>query len=617
MDAAVMNPQIMTDVNGNSNAANAELEVKKLQELVRKLERQNEQLRTRANGCTGSPHILPPSPAYMAGSYCIPSPLPTLLCQSSLESFFPLDEPFEYLHSCMHVDTALKTEADYMEPTVLDEVDILDLDAIFSNEDSEATWLYVSAKARLWGESPVTPLQWSRQVLDSPRAEVESARSLCLRLDQVHRWRGVFSSHSSPALPLRRVAGVSPLSASFSRSCSTPPPADRPASFSSPLHPLLHLSLTPPVGKAERIPTFLPANHSANRSRSLRRFLLSPQSSMDSELSASELEDDSITQGYKLQDLVDVQVMARLQEDSLRQDYATTPTSINRRSASFSFLSLQHSGEANLEEEEDEEEYGQLPPPQPRLTRVGPTLQRGLSHSHTFSSIRDWRRSTTSLSSPSTPQYPSGGFSYQPQPQALAQALASPTLSSYTPQQQGFRPGSDKLRRSMPNLFRAPSVPSPLSPANHIGSPSTLRNSLSFDSSNGLASRLQSSIPSAGQLQNRVQSVGNFQSLSRQPLKATAYVSPTVKGPVTMPTSTSLQSLSGISGIPLPSKPAVGIGGTPTHPRSSLPRPASFIGTSSTPRNKIAQPTRSLLTPPKSLSTLSALRDGSWRDGCY
>nr|XP_029504846.1 SLAIN motif-containing protein 1-like isoform X2 [Oncorhynchus nerka] len=572
MDAAVMNPQIMTDVNGNSNAANAELEVKKLQELVRKLERQNEQLRTRANGCTGNPHILPPSPAYMAGSYCIPSPLPTLLCQSSLESFFPLDEPFEYLHS-HYVDTALETEADYMERTVLDEVDILDLDALFSIEDSEATWLYVSAKARLWGESPVTPLQWSRQVLDSPRTEVESARSLCLRLDQVHRWRGVFSSHSSPALPLRRVAGVSPLSASFSRSCPTPPPADRPG-------------------------------------RSLRRFLLSPQSSMDSELSASELEDDSITQGYKLQDLVDVQVMARLQEDSLRQDYATT--SINRRSASFSFLSLQHNGEADLEEEEDEEEYGQLPPPQPRLTRVGPTLQRGLSHSHTFSSIRDWRRSTTSLSSPSSPQYPSGGFSYQPPPPP--QALASPTLSTYTPEPQGFRPGSDKLRRSMPNLFRAPSVPSPLSPANHIGSPSTLRNSLSFDSSNGLASRLQSSIPSPGQLQNRVQSVGNFQSLSRQPLKATAYVSPTVKGPVTMPTSTSLQSL---SGIPLPSKPAVGVGGTPTPPRSSLPRPASFIGTSSTPRSKIAQPTRSLLTPPKSLSSLSALRDGSWRDGCY
>uniref|UniRef100_A0A3P8XLL3 SLAIN motif family, member 1a n=1 Tax=Esox lucius TaxID=8010 RepID=A0A3P8XLL3_ESOLU len=538
MDAAVLNPQLMTDVNGNSNAVNAELEVKKLQELVRKLERQNEELRTRANGCTGSPHILPPSPAYIAGSYCIPSPLPTLLCQSSLGSFSSLDEPFEYFHPhSAAVDATLEAEANYTEPTVLDEVNILDVDSLFK-EGSEDTWLYVSAKARLRGESPVTPLQWARHVLDSPRAELEAARrSLCLRLDQ---------------------------------------------------------------------------------DRSLRRSLLSPQSSVDSELTASELEDDSITQGYKLQDLVDVQVMARLQEESLRQDYAATPTSVNRRSASFSFLSLQRGGEADLEEEEEEEEYGQLPPPQPRLTRVGATLQRGLSHSHTFSSMRDWRRSTVSLASPSSPQYLSGGLSYQPPAPPLAQA--SPTLSTYTPDQQAFRPGSDKLRRSMPNLFRAPSmpsVPSPLSPASQISSTSTLRNSLSFDSSNGLASRLQSSIPSPGQLQNRVQSVGNFQSLSRQPLKATAYVSPTMKGPVTMPTSNSLQSLNGVSGIPHPSKSAGGVGGTPTPPRSSLPRPASFIGTSSTPRSKIAQPTRSLLTPPKSLSTLSALRDGSWKDGCY
>ncbi|XP_050922044.1 SLAIN motif-containing protein 1 [Lates calcarifer] len=136
-------------------------------------------------------------------------------------------------------------------------------------------------------------------------------------------------------------------------------------------------------------------------------------------------------------------------------------------------------------------------------------------------------------------------------------------------------------------------------------------------------------VPSPGQLQNRVQSVGNFSSLSRQPPKATAYVSPTIKGSASMLTSTSLQSLNSSSGsnggvgsgIPLLSKPPSG-GGTPASapsiPRSSLPRPASFVGTtSSTPRNKVAQPVRSLLTPPKSLSTLSALRDSTWRDGCY
>uniref|UniRef100_A0A665T485 SLAIN motif family member 1 n=1 Tax=Echeneis naucrates TaxID=173247 RepID=A0A665T485_ECHNA len=323
--------------------------------------------------------------------------------------------------------------------------------------------------------------------------------------------------------------------------------------------------------------------------RGLVHSALSPQSSVDSDFGASEAEDDSIALGYKLHDLTDVQVMARLQEESLRQDYASTSSHLaNRRSQSFTFQLSQLSAGPDLEEEEeeDDEDYGLLPPPQPRLTR--------LPHSHTFSSIREWRRSMCSLSTPpstpSTPPYPSAGF----------------------------------LRRSMPNLVRAPSMQSVPIPTNPSASPSLLRNSQSFDSPSGLA-RLQSSIPSPGQLQNRVQSVGNFSSLSRQPLKATAYVSPTIKGSASMPTSVSLQSLNSSnvglgSGIPMLSKPAGGGGAatsTPGTPRSSLPRPASFVAaTSSTPRSKAAQP-RSLLTPPKSLSTLSALRDSTWRDGCY
>uniref|UniRef100_A0A8B9JP43 SLAIN motif family member 1 n=1 Tax=Astyanax mexicanus TaxID=7994 RepID=A0A8B9JP43_ASTMX len=522
MDAAVLKPRIAAD-RGCGAAVNAEIEVKKLQELVRKLERQNEQLRTRA---LASPRSLPQPLSLFS-----PCPVPALSVHTALSPCCGPEEPFPYFQPHSVADTAEEagTEAPVPpEPTVLDEVEILDLESMFQchQPESDETWLYTSSKPCLWSSGGQSPLQWCRHALDHLQPESETVRrSLCQRLDS---------------------------------------------------------------------------------GRSLRRTPFSPQSSLDSELSASELEDDSIALGYKLEDLTDVQVMARLQEESLRQDYATTSASSakTRRSSSFSFQFGQR-GESHLEkddddDEDDDEDYGQLPPPQPRLTRAGP-LQRGLPHSHTFTSIRDWRRST-----PSTPTTP---------PTLPYQTPASLSTLTSTPEQPSLRTcpvdHENKLRRSMPNLVRAPSMPSVPTPANHTGSPTSIRNSQSFDSSSGLA-RLQSSIPSPGQLQNRVQSVGNFPLSTRQPLKATAYVSPTIKGPSTMTTSASLQSLPS-SGIPLPSKG----GGTQTPGRSGLPRPASFIGTSSTPRSKLTQPVRSMLMPPKSLATLSALRDANWRDGCY
>ncbi|KAM4684022.1 SLAIN motif-containing protein 1 isoform 2-T2 [Amazona ochrocephala] len=549
MEAALLKPAMMAEVKGSGagSAVSAELEVKKLQELVRKLEKQNEQLRSRAAAAvavtTGppSPHLLrapgglrpasPPSAAGSGAAPCLPGPVPTLLCAAVLGP----PEPLAYFKPTLGLPAAGGGGQDTgggpesvaaLATTVLDEVAVLELEDGCCGQD-EDTWLYIlPTKTLTPQEKSLSPLQWCRRVLDHPSPEIEAAkRSLCFRLEQG------YLSRSSP---------------------------------------------------------------------------LSPQSSIDSELSTSELEDDSISMGYKLQDLTDVQIMARLQEESLRQDYASTSASVSRHSSNVS-LHVGKKGTCTDQEYdryslEDEEEFDHLPPPQPRLTRCSP-FQRGIPHSQTFSSIRDCRRSPTS------PHFPTNTYQqpyYSPQAQ--------------TPEQQPNKINGDKLRRSMPNLARMPSTPTVNSSAGFASSPVTVRNSQSFDSnlhgaSNGI-SRLQSCIPSPGQLQHRVHSVGHFPVSARQPLKATAYVSPTVQGSSSssssIPVSNNLQLYSN-TGIPMPNKTASqGIAG-----RSALPRPSLAINGSGIPRSKIAQPVRSFLQPPKPLSSLSTMREGNWRDGCY
>nr|XP_020008350.1 SLAIN motif-containing protein 1 isoform X2 [Castor canadensis] len=552
---------------GSGPVVNAELEVKKLQELVRKLEKQNEQLRSRAASAAAAPHLLllpppPPSapppagacsplgprspPALAAaattpgalgsafsGTYCLPSPAPSLLCSLAQ----PSEAPFVYFKPAAGFFGAGSggpepggagtpqgeaTAPPSPPPTLLDEVEPLDLESLAAwRDEDDYTWLYVgSSKTLTSSEKSMSPLQWCRHVLDNPTPEMDAARrSLCFRLEQGYASRG------SP---------------------------------------------------------------------------LSPQSSVDSELSTSELEDDSISMGYKLQDLTDVQIMARLQEESLRQDYASTSASVSRHSSSVSLSSGKKGTCSDQEYDryslEDEEEFDHLPPPQPRLPRCSP-FQRGIPHSQTFSSIRDCRRSPSSQYSPSN--------NYQQQQYYSPQAQ--------TPDQQPNRTNADKLRRSMPNLARTPST---TAVSSNISSPVTVRNSQSFDSSlhgagSGI-SRIQSCIPSPGQIQHRVHSMGHFPVSVRQPLKATAYVSPTVQGSSNMPLSNGMQLYSS-TGIPTPNKAAAsGIMG-----RSALPRPSLAINGGNLPRSKIAQPVRSFLQPPKPLSSLSTLRDGNWRDGCY
>ncbi|XP_060909227.1 SLAIN motif-containing protein 1a isoform X2 [Labrus mixtus] len=571
MEAEVLNPQMMADVNGNNKITNAELEVLKLQELVRKLEKQNEQLRTRANAvnnCSVGPHLQTSLSCLHIGAPCatdIFSSKYDILSPTLSHLFAPAgprgspEEPFAYFQpSSSSPEAAGEDSGTEGETTVLDEVDILDLNVVLPIGEPDS-WLYVSPKSKLHGDSVLSPLQWCRQVLDHPGPEVELARmTLCHRLDQAKRRRGV-----SSVRPYSCIEGLNTLSCPvlpYSKPAAlTEPPAPLLSSSPSFIQPTLPLRASCSFG--DRAPTFLSTTtpHTVGR----RHAAISPQSSLDSEVGVSELENDSISMSYKLQDMTDVEVMARLQEESLRQDYASTSATVSRRSSSFSLHSLRR-GEMDLEEEDEEDDvYDQLPPPQPRLFRTG-SMQRGsLPHSHTFSSIRECRRSSL------TPQFSLSG------------------LSQYS--------GPSSLTTDTQTAYRNSTVPSP------------------------------------GQLNQRVQSVGNFPTMSRHPLKATAYVSPTVQqGPTSTPLSTSisLHSIPSSVSLPQPLKPSSSSSlltqplkasvNQPAVPRSSLPRPASFVGTSGVPRpSKISQPTRSLLTPPKSLAALSALRDGSWKDGCY
>ncbi|NXN91108.1 SLAIL protein, partial [Rhinopomastus cyanomelas] len=158
---------------------------------------------------------------------------------------------------------------------------------------------------------------------------------------------------------------------------------------------------------------------------------LSSQSSVDSELSTS---DDSISMGYKLQDLTDVQVMARLQEESLRQDCASSSASVSRRSSSASLHSLRRGTYSDQEFDtyslEDEDDY-----------------DCSLSYRSTH------RYSPSPLSSPRC-QSPSSSTDYG---RSSTSRIRPPRRAVQSPMQDRLKYANseEEMRHSMPNLARS------------------------------------------------------------------------------------------------------------------------------------------------------------------
>ncbi|XP_041646722.1 SLAIN motif-containing protein 2 isoform X4 [Cheilinus undulatus] len=576
----------MEDINSNINA---DLEVRKLQDLVKKLEQQNEQLRSRStmlssSGAMSANHR-PLSAGYdssslSAGLAGFPGVgfvgtggygglLENNRCLSPRLSYDGISfrRAYEYegasASPSMPSMNSLYSDTtggynDEGETSILDEVEILDLEDMDCLHEDEDSWLY-EAKLNSPLQKALSPIVWCRQALDNPSPEMESAkRSLIHRLDltlSANKRRSLYGSpynQQSYGSPYSTNAANSPYSSGFNSPSSTPCRV-----------PIVRQQLMP--GNAA---------HQRNSAAERNPPAVSPQSSVDSELSTSEMDEDSVGSSttYKLNDVTDVQILARMQEESLRQEYAATAS---RRSSGSSCHSLRRSTFSDQELDahslEDEEEAVH-----PAFHLPSSRFSPSPRHSPRVSP----RNSPRSRSPARSIDYSHSRGSPQPIISRLQQPRHSLQGHGHDLQTNVVK-NEEKLRRSLPNLTR--------SSAAAAQAQEPVKNSRSCESNlqvpNGGSPRHQnqSAIPSPSKL--RTPATPSPLAL-RQPVKATSNPNSA--------TSTPTRSLA--------------------PPRSGLPRPsASQGGGIPLPRSKLAQPVRRSLPAPRTYSGTGE----NWREGCY
>ncbi|XP_016149798.1 SLAIN motif-containing protein 2-like isoform X4 [Sinocyclocheilus grahami] len=577
----------MEDINSNINA---DLEVRKLQDLVKKLEQQNEQLRSRSSllSSSSSSGGLSGNTRPVSAGYDCPGAAAAAAAAAGLAGFTGVGfggsrgfggvleisrlSPRRSYHgssygggydsdnaSCAAANTSLASYYDSLdfiedgETSVLDEVDILDLEDMDCLNEEEDSWLY-EAKLNSPLQKALSPIVWCRQALDNPSPDMESAkRSLLHRLDltmSANKRRSLYNSSYSP-----QVAYGSPYSTNTANSPYT-------SGFNS------------PSSSPSRVPVVkqlvLPCSAGHQRGSADRNAqAVSPQSSVDSELSTSEMDEDSVGSSttYKLNDVTDVQILARMQEESLRQEYAATAS---RRSSGSSCQSLrrgtlsdQELDAQSLEDDEEAVHHSYHTP----ANRFSPSPR----HSPRVSP----RNSPRSRSPTRSLEYSRGS------PQPIISRLQQPrhSLQGHDTQTNAIK-NEEKLRRSLPNLTRSSSGPT----AEPVKNSRSCESNLQVPNGGSPRHQSQSAMPSSSKLRT-----------------------PAAPSPLALRQPMKVMSNHG-SGTATPTR-------SMAPPRSGLPRPTANAGGGlPVPRSKLVQPVRRSLPAPR---TYSGIRDESWREGCY